>query len=206
MPTRRSSTPPSQAAHTPGSYQLGRLLERVFEIDLEHCPNGGGEPTIIAAILESAVIERILTHLGLQARASPRAPARPTWLNVPPSTLKIPRRATKPDGSVLDPRWTQAAKREKMPFENPIRRTAVKAAARRRRHLQSHHAAAGAAGAAGGRPTRTRGAAVPCAVDIAAPGFAPDRPRGRTDGRAGLFRQGPARDTSTPRSPIPPMT
>ena len=29
----------------------------------------------IAAILES-VIERILTHLGLQARAPPRAPAR----------------------------------------------------------------------------------------------------------------------------------
>ena len=31
---------------------------------------------IIAAILESAVIERILTHLGLQARAPPRAPPR----------------------------------------------------------------------------------------------------------------------------------
>ena len=52
-----------------------RLLERVFEIDLEHCPNCGGELEIIAPILESAVIERILTHLGLQARAPPRAPA-----------------------------------------------------------------------------------------------------------------------------------
>ncbi|MFZ4532338.1 MAG: hypothetical protein ACOYOJ_11045, partial [Alsobacter sp.] len=31
---------------------------------------------IIAAILEQPVIEKILTHLGLQARAPPRAPAR----------------------------------------------------------------------------------------------------------------------------------
>lgn len=46
------------------------MLKHVFEIDLEHCPNCGGELKIIAAILESAVIERILTHLGLQARAA----------------------------------------------------------------------------------------------------------------------------------------
>ena len=48
----------------------------VFELDLEHCPNCGGELKIIAAILETPVIEKILTHLGLQARAPPRAPAR----------------------------------------------------------------------------------------------------------------------------------
>ena len=53
-----------------------RLLERVFALDLEHCPNCGGELKLIAAILEAPVIERILTHLGLQARAPPRAPAR----------------------------------------------------------------------------------------------------------------------------------
>ena len=53
-----------------------RLLKRVFELDLEHCPNCGGEVKIIAAILEQPVIEKILTHLGLQARAPPRAPAR----------------------------------------------------------------------------------------------------------------------------------
>ena len=53
-----------------------RLLKRVFDIDLEHCPNCGGQFKIIPAILESAVIERILTHLGPQARAPPRAPAR----------------------------------------------------------------------------------------------------------------------------------
>lgn len=53
-----------------------KLLERVFEIDMLHCPNCGGQLKIIAAILEQAVIEKILTHLGLQARAPPWAPAR----------------------------------------------------------------------------------------------------------------------------------
>ena len=52
-----------------------RLLKRVFEIDLGHCPNCAGELKIIAAIPEAPVIERILTHLGLCARAPPRAPA-----------------------------------------------------------------------------------------------------------------------------------
>ena len=40
--------------------------DRVFDLDLEHCPNCGGEHKIIAAILEQPVIEKILTHLGLQ--------------------------------------------------------------------------------------------------------------------------------------------
>ncbi len=43
---------------------------------MEHCPNCGCELQIIAAILQAQVIDRILTHLGLQARAPPRAPAR----------------------------------------------------------------------------------------------------------------------------------
>ena len=47
-----------------------RLLKRVFEIALEHCPQCGGELKIIAAIEEPAVIVRILTHLGLPARAT----------------------------------------------------------------------------------------------------------------------------------------
>ena len=54
-----------------------RLLKRVFDIDLEHCPQCGGDLKIIAAIEEPAVIVRILTHLGLPARAPPRSPARP---------------------------------------------------------------------------------------------------------------------------------
>ena len=64
------------AHHRPVRLSWARLLKRVFELDLEHCPNCGGELKIIAAILEQPVIEKILTHLGLQARAPPRAPAR----------------------------------------------------------------------------------------------------------------------------------
>ena len=53
-----------------------RLRKRVIELELEHCPNCGGELKIIAAILEAPVIEKSLRHLGLQARAPPRASAR----------------------------------------------------------------------------------------------------------------------------------
>ena len=68
------------AHHRPVRLSWARLLKRVFELDLEHCPNCGGELKIVAAILEAPVIEKILTHLGLQARAPPRAPARGPWL------------------------------------------------------------------------------------------------------------------------------
>ena len=54
-----------------------KLLMRAFEIDMAHCPNCGGELKIIAAILEQSVIEKILTHLGLQARGPGRRHARP---------------------------------------------------------------------------------------------------------------------------------
>jgi hypothetical protein len=53
-----------------------KLLMRVFEIDMEHCPNCGGELKLTAATLEQPVIEKILNHVGLQAQAPPRAPAR----------------------------------------------------------------------------------------------------------------------------------
>jgi hypothetical protein len=53
-----------------------RLLKRVFDIDIERCPQCGGKLKIIAAIEELAVIERILTHLGLAAQPPPRTPAR----------------------------------------------------------------------------------------------------------------------------------
>jgi hypothetical protein len=52
-----------------------RLLKRVFDLDVERC-GCGGKLKIIAAIEEPAVIERILTHLGLSAQPPPRAPAR----------------------------------------------------------------------------------------------------------------------------------
>ena len=52
------------------------MLKRVFDIDLEHCPQCGGDLKIIVAIEEPAVIVRILTRPGLPARAPPRAPVR----------------------------------------------------------------------------------------------------------------------------------
>ena len=78
MSLHRSSPPlkPACENRRPARISWARLLKRVFEIDLEHCPNCGGQLKIIAAILEAPVIERILTHLGLQARAPPRTPAR----------------------------------------------------------------------------------------------------------------------------------
>jgi len=70
-----SAQQPSE--HAEGNAQpSARLLKRVFDIDLEHCPRCGGEFKINAAIEEPAVIVRILTHLGLPARAPPRSPAR----------------------------------------------------------------------------------------------------------------------------------
>ena len=48
-----------------------------FDIDIEQCPRCGGRLKIIAPIVDPQVIIQILTHLGLPARAPPRAPARP---------------------------------------------------------------------------------------------------------------------------------
>ena len=64
------------AHHRPVRLTGARLLKRVFELDREHCPNCGSRLKLIAANLETPVIKKILTHLGLQARAAPRSPAR----------------------------------------------------------------------------------------------------------------------------------
>jgi hypothetical protein len=46
----------------PGRISWARLLKRVFDIDMQRCPNcGAGELKIIAAILGRPVIEKILT-------------------------------------------------------------------------------------------------------------------------------------------------
>ena len=63
--------------HSPSArMSWARLLKRVFDIDIEHCPHCGGTMKIVAAILESEVITKILAHLGLPTRAPPRASAR----------------------------------------------------------------------------------------------------------------------------------
>ena len=66
--------------HHPVWLSWAKLLRRVFDLDLAHCPNCGGELKSIAAILQAQVIEKVLTHLGLQARAPPCAPARGSQL------------------------------------------------------------------------------------------------------------------------------
>jgi hypothetical protein len=62
---------------SPASVRISwaRLLKRVFGIDIERCPHCGGTLKIIAAILESGAITKILDHLGLSSRAPPRSPA-----------------------------------------------------------------------------------------------------------------------------------
>ena len=70
--------PASGAPRTVGGSRLtwAELLRRVFAIDLERCPRCGGELKRQAVIMQASVVERILTHLGLAARAPPRAKAR----------------------------------------------------------------------------------------------------------------------------------
>ena len=81
VPGPAQSGPADEHAHgRPARMGWARLLKRVFDIDLEHCPQCGAEFKVIAAIEEPAVIVRILTHLGLPARAPPRSPARPLAL------------------------------------------------------------------------------------------------------------------------------
>lgn len=65
------------ASHSSASVRISwaRLLKRVFDIDIEHCPHCGGELKIIAAIQELRVTAKILDHLGLPTRAPPRSPA-----------------------------------------------------------------------------------------------------------------------------------
>ena len=69
-----AEAPPAVA---PVRLSWARLLKWVFEIDIEQCPQCGGTLKLIAAIEDPPMIAKILTHLGLSARAPPRSPARP---------------------------------------------------------------------------------------------------------------------------------
>ena len=64
----------SSPALPPARMSWACLRKRVF--DIEYCPRCGGRLQIIAAIIDPAVITKILTHLHLPARAPPRSPAR----------------------------------------------------------------------------------------------------------------------------------
>ena len=79
-----TSSQDAKAKRAPARVSWARLLKRVFDLDVEHCPNCGGELKIIAcpepsrraAIEDPPVIDKILSHLGLPTRAPPRAPTR----------------------------------------------------------------------------------------------------------------------------------
>jgi hypothetical protein len=53
-----------------------KLLSRVFALDMDNCELCGGQMKAVSAILKQEVIEKILTHLGLPARAPPIAASR----------------------------------------------------------------------------------------------------------------------------------
>ncbi len=66
----------------PHRISWARLLKRIFDIDMQHCPHcGAGELKIIAAILERPVIEKILSHLGLDPQPPPKGRAREAGLH-----------------------------------------------------------------------------------------------------------------------------
>jgi|GEM_PF-1983946 len=81
-PERRAKQvkPTAREASAGTNERCGRAgppqAKRAFELDLKQCPKCGGKYKIITAILEPPVIEKILTHLGFQARAPPAAPVR----------------------------------------------------------------------------------------------------------------------------------
>jgi len=61
-----------------------RLLKRVFDIDMRHCPNcGAGELKIIAAVVERLAMEKTLTHLGIDPPPPPLGRAREAGQDIP---------------------------------------------------------------------------------------------------------------------------
>jgi hypothetical protein len=83
IPSAPVNAPNAAAVHAdaphpsaPVRLSFAQLLKRVFDIDIAQCPHCGGTLKIIAAIEHPPVIAKILTHLGLSARAPPRSPAR----------------------------------------------------------------------------------------------------------------------------------
>jgi hypothetical protein len=53
-----------------------KLLSRVFALDMANCDHCGGELKAISAVIKQDVVMKILTHLGLPARAPPISPSR----------------------------------------------------------------------------------------------------------------------------------
>ncbi len=58
------------------SMNWARRLKRVFQIDMEKCPECGGKVKIIASIEDPRAITKILYHLGLDTHPPQPKPAR----------------------------------------------------------------------------------------------------------------------------------
>jgi Putative transposase len=78
VPAQKATTGEGYCQHAHGKplrMTGARLLKRVLDIDVERCACGGKLKRI--AVLEApAVIEKILTHIGLSPQPPPRAKAR----------------------------------------------------------------------------------------------------------------------------------
>jgi hypothetical protein len=73
--TTNSAAPPA-AVRAPGRMDWATLMHRVWGWDVLRCPRCAGRLQFIAVITQRAVIERILTHVGLAAATIIAAPAR----------------------------------------------------------------------------------------------------------------------------------
>ncbi len=71
---------PPAAYVRPSHFPWADLLRRVFAIEVLACSDCGGRLRLLATIEERAVVEKILTHLGLSAAPPCPSPARtPAW-------------------------------------------------------------------------------------------------------------------------------
>ena len=73
---RPNSAAPPAAVRTPGRMDWATLMHRVWGWDVLGCPRCGGRMQFIAVITQRAVIERVLTHVGLSAARIVAASAR----------------------------------------------------------------------------------------------------------------------------------
>jgi hypothetical protein len=76
LPVAANNTAKAEPQKDPRRISWAKLLKRVFSIDMETCRHCGGEMKIIAAIMENAVVEKILKHVGLPHKPPDIAPAR----------------------------------------------------------------------------------------------------------------------------------
>jgi len=75
LPMEADTSSTSQPFSRPYRIAWANLIKRVFKEDVTVCKKCKGAMKIIAAILKWAVIEKILSHLGLPTKANPIQPA-----------------------------------------------------------------------------------------------------------------------------------